>query len=676
MLTKTTIAFAGLMTCAQAFAQTDSIAPIDTAGGITNRNHNLQGVAVKAKVATRRMAGAENGMVIGQKELFRAACCNLGESFETNPSVDVSYTDAATGIKQIKLLGLSGTYVQMLSETLPDFRNSALPYSLGYVPGSWLKAIQVSKGCSSVKNGYESITGQMNIDYLKPEDEEQTNLNLYANTKTKVEANASHNWHITNRLSTILMGHAEKSFKEHDENHDNFYDKPKATQYNIMNRWAYVGSKYIFHGGLSALHEERNGGQMHRISDITPLYKIGIEGSRYNAYMKHAFVLNAEKGTNIAFMTSATMQELSSKFGNKSYYANDKNAYMSLMYETNLTPMHNISAGVSLNHDFISQHISNKRLIWKGDSVPLRFHETETTPGAYAQYTFNLHNKIIAMAGWRIDNSSRFGTFATPRFHVKFQPVPLFGLRLSAGKGYRTVNALAEYNNLMASGRTLKIGNLKQERAWNYGASMAFVIPVSSKVLKINAEYYYTTFGNQAVVDYDSKLTTISIENLNGKSYSHTLQIDATYPFFEGFSLTAAWRYNDVKTTYGGKLMERPLTSKYKGLVTAQYKTPLEKWQFDVTLQLNGSGRIPNHSLGNGTVAYNNRFHAFEQLSAQITREFRYFSIYLGGENLTNFKQKNPIVNAASPWSNTFDPTLVWGPVHGAMAYVGVRAKF
>ena len=275
------------------------------------------------------------------------------------------------------------------------------------------------------------------------------------------------------------------------------------------------------------------------------------------------------------------------------------------------------------------------------------------------------------MAGIRIDHSNIYGTFVTPRFHVKYVPNDVVSLRLSAGKGYRTVHALAENNNLLASGRTLVINDLEQEAAWNYGISSSWNIPLFDKTLKLNAEYYHTHFNHQAVIDYDSDPTVIRIANLDGRSYSNTVQVDATYPIVSGLELTAAWRLNDVKCTYGGELMEKPLTSRYKGLVTASYKTPLGLWQFDATLQLNGGGRMPNY-IENG-ITKTERFSAYEQVSAQITRWFRHFSVYIGGENLTGFRQKRPIINAADPWSNTFDPTQVWGPVQGAMFYAGVR---
>lgn len=623
---------------------------------VADKAVDLQNVTITSRRSgTRRMGGAVNGVLINREELFKAACCNLGESFTTNPSVDVNYSDAATGAKQIKLLGLSGTYVQMLTENLPNFRGAAAPYSLDYVPGPWMNSIQVSKGSSSVRNGYESITGQIDVEYLKPDNDEGVTVNLYGGTLGRLEANADANVHLDDKLSTEVLLHYQDDLGHHDMNDDGFLDQPNVRQWNLQNRWKWKGDHYLFHGGFGMVKEKREGGQTHHTAPNTHhFYKIGIETDRYEGYMKHAFILDPEHGTNIALMGNVSMHLLDANYGEKHYSVNQKNAYAQLLFETNFTEQHNLSAGLSLNYDYLTKD------------------DKETTPGIYAQYTYNLNDKIVAMAGIRADHSSRYGTFVTPRFHLKLTPNEIVSLRLSAGKGYRTVHALAENNNLLASGRQLVIDDLEQERAWNYGVSSSFYIPLFGKTLKLNAEYYHTHFTQQAVIDYDSNPSLIRITNLDGKSYSNTVQVDATYPIVKGLELTAAWRWNDVKCTYGGELMEKPLTSKYKGLVTASYKTPLGLWQVDATLQLNGGGRMPTPVDG----LWDERFQAYEQVSAQITRWFRHFSVYIGGENLTAFRQKQTIINAADPWSSRFDPTMVWGPVHGAMFYAGVRVNF
>ena len=646
-----------LMLCTTVLGQT-----VDSITTDSIKTMSLNDVTITARRSgTHRIKGAENAAVIGREELFRAACCNLGESFTTNPSVDVNYSDAATGAKQIRLLGLSGTYVQMLTENLPNFRGAAAPYALDYVPGPWMKSIQVSKGASSVRNGYESITGQIDVEYLKPDDDQGLTVNLYGNTLGRLEANADANVHLDGRLSTELLLHYQDDYGHHDQNDDGFLDQPNVRQWNLQNRWKWRGDRYLFHGGISMVKEQRDGGQTHHTAPgVHHLYTIGIETDRYEGYMKHALVLSPEHGTNVALMGNVSLHKTDACYGLKQYGVDEKNAYAQLMFETNFTPQHNLSVGLSLNHDYLKEEV------FVNGATPAS--TQETTPGAYAQYTYTLDTRLTLMAGLRADHSSHYGTFVTPRFHLKFTPVEALTFRLSAGKGYRTVHALAENNYLLASGRALVIDDLEQESAWNYGVSSSLYVPLFGKTLKLNAEYYHTRFSHQAVIDYDTDPTQIHIANLDGRSYSNTVQVDATYPVVSGLELTAAWRWNDVKTTYGGVLMEKPLTSRYKGLVTASYKTPLGLWQADVTLQLNGGGRLPSTQL-----PWDTHFSAYEQLSAQVTRWFRHFSVYIGGENLTGFRQRQTIVNAADPWSPAFDPTMVWGPVHGAMGYAGVR---
>lgn len=649
----------------------------------TLNDQTLEGVTVTTrKVGVRRVGGAVNAHEILKDELFKAACCNLGESFVNNPAVDVNYSDATTGARQIKLLGLSGTYVQMLTETLPNFRGAALPYGLGYVPGSWMKSLQVSKGNSSVKNGYEAIAGQINVEYLKPEDPEGVGVNLYGSTMGKFEANVDGNLHINNNknLSTELLAHFENNWYHHDGNGDGFQDDPQVRQYNLQNRWFWRTDKYILHAGIGALKEDRMSGQLAHSNHVAPTatpFRINISTERYEAYAKNAFILDHERGSNIALLGSVSMHKQNADYGIKNYNVNQKNAYAALMYETNFTQQHNLSLGVSLNHDYFNQTatVANATPAIFGNFYNTgRMKESETVSGAYVQYTYNLNSRLTAMAGFRIDHSNVYGTFTTPRFHLKWTPADFATMRLSVGKGYRSPHALAENNYLMASGRKLIIDDLKQERAWNYGANFAFLIPIANKMLKLNAEYYYTHFSSQTVIDYDTNPLELHITNLKGESYSHTFQVDLSYPLFKGFELTAAYRYNLVKATYNNQLLWKPLQSKYKGLLTASYKTPMSIWQFDATLSLNGGGRLPqSYMLSSDQPAWSSSFNAYAQLGGQITRNFRKFSVYVGGENLTNYKQKNPIIGFHTPWANTFEPTLIYAPISGAMAYVGIR---
>lgn len=619
----------------------------------------------------------ENVDMITSTELCRAACCNLGESFVTNPSVDVSYSDAATGAKQIRLLGLSGTYVQMLTENIPNFRIAAAPYGLGYVPGPWMQSIQVSKGISSVKNGYEALTGQINVEFKKPQQPEPDYLavNLFGDTGGRIEGNADATFKLGKRWGTTLLAHYEKETTTHDSNKDGFIDVPQVEQYNFMNRWTYSNEKYIFQAGLKAINEERNSGQvsdraLHKLQNAP--YLISIKTDRYEAFAKNAYIFDKEHNTNVALILSGSWHKQDALYGLRTYALKQRNAYASLLFETELSKRHSLSTGLNFNYDGLSRHY---RLEHNASIQPVKGKDKEKVAGAYAQYTFNLNDAFLFMAGIRADHSSEFGTFVTPRAHIKFTPNTFMNFRLSAGKGYRTAYVIDENNYLFSGSRKIVVTtNPLREEAWNYGFSGAFKIPLAGKLLNLNIEYYYTNFSKQAVADMDSDPHAILFYQLKGRSYSQVVQVEASYPFFKGLMLTAAYRYTDARTNYGGHLLERPLTNRYKALLTASYKTPLEIWQFDATLQLNGSGRMPTpYLLPENQLSWEHRYKGFPQLSAQVTRYFRNWSIYIGGENLTNFKQKNPIVDAAAPWGDRFDPSMVWGPTHGAKAYIGLR---
>ena len=536
----------GLLISQQMLAQTDSIA----------NTQELSDVVVTATNGIKSKFRADNTEIIGKGQLIRAACCNLGESFTTNPSVDVSYSDAATGARQIKLLGLSGTYVQMLTENIPNLRGAALPYSLGYVPGPWMQSIQVSKGASSVKNGYESTTGQINIEFLKPQGVDGVRANVYQDSELKTEVNLDGSIHLNDRLSTATLLHFENRQMDHDGNSDGFMDMPKLRQYNLMHRWAYVSPRWISQLMLRGLRDERDGGQSRKHANPVssePLYSTSVKTNRYEMQWKNGFTINADHNTSVALMLHGSWHDADHIFGMTQYDVTQKNGYAQLMFETDFNDNHNLSVGASFNHDYYDERFNPLGASANAESKVTK----ETTPGIYAQYTYKLGEKLTVMPGVRWDHSSHYGSFVTPRLHIKYSPSSVITFRTSVGKGYRSPHALVENVTLLASGRDIIIdSDIKQEEAWNTGASIGMNIPISGKNLELNAEYYYTDFKHQMIMNFDGAKGehTLSIENLDGKSYSHTLQVDATYPLLSGMSATAAFRLNDVKCTYDGVL--------------------------------------------------------------------------------------------------------------------------
>lgn len=634
-------------------------------------NNELNEVIVEKTVpgTLRPRTELMNSEHLSRKELHRAACCNLSESFETNPSVDVSFSDAVTGAKQIQLLGLSGTYVQMLTENYPNFRGPAAVYGLDYIPGTWMESIQISKGAASVKNGYESITGQMNVEYKKPQTADPLTLNLFASDAGRYEGNAEGFINLNDKLSTGLFLHYSNENDSHDDNNDGFLDMPKKHQFNVMNRWNYINGKYASQYGVRFVQDYRTSGQdRHTMksenSHLKP-YEIEVNANRAEFFTKNSLTLDEHTNENVALIFTGSYHDQKSKYNVNKYNVYESNLYASLMYEKEFTQEHRFSTGLSMNWDKFNQsyHLANPVTMQKGE---------ETTTGGYAQYTFNKNDKFVALAGIRLDYSTLYKLFITPRLHLKYMPAEWVNIRASIGKGYRSVFVMPENSYFLASSRKINIDdNLRQERAWNYGTSISFYIPIAGRDLELSGEWYYTDFNNQVVIDVDSNPHAVSFYNLDGKSYSNSFQIQASYPVFKGFNLLGAYRWIDTKTTYGGIKMRKPLTSKYKALITASYETPLKKWQFDLTTQFNGGGRMPKPDAVNPLWGEN--FGAFTVMNAQITKNFRTWSIYAGAENILDKTQKNPIISSDNPYSSDFDATMVWGPTQGRKFYVGLR---
>lgn len=637
----------------------------------------LDEVVVTTPKGPRKLMGVTNSELITASELKRAACCNLGESFTTNPSVDVNYTDAATGARQIRLLGLSGSYVQMLTENIPNFRGAASPYGLGYIPGPWMQSIQVSKGASSVKNGYESITGQINVEMKKPQLDPSLSVNGYYDMMNKLELNADGNLHLGRNWSGGLLTHFENGFSGHDSNDDGFIDMPRVRQLSAMPRVAYLGRNYVFQAAAKILDERRISGQdthhAHPSMMDMPLYEIRIDTRRWEAFAKNAYMFDRDNDGNVALILSGSRHDQDAAYGLRICNVDQREAYASLMFERKWRGVHALSAGLSFNYDYYRFHY---RMQADGGLPLSRSVSREAVGGAYAQYTLNLDDKVVAMGGVRYDYSDVYGAMVTPRMHVRYNPSEAVTIHASAGKGYRSPHPLAEYSYLLASSRKIDIApGLRREAARNFGAGAGWTLYPAGKRLKFSGEYYYTDFSDQLMLNLDRDPHAAYIYSDNGRSYSHSLQIEATFEPLSELSVTAAWRFTDVKADYTGHgLSQKPLTSRHKGLLTVGWSPDMGLWQVDATFVLNGPGRMPTpYEKADGTLSWPERYKAFPQLNAQVTRNFRHWAIYVGGENLTGFRQNNPIIGASDPWGPDFDATMIYGPLHGAMVYVGFR---
>jgi hypothetical protein len=600
-------------------------------------------------------------------ELKRAACCNLSESFETNASVDVNYSDAITGAKQIKLLGLAGKYSQLQTENIPNLQGLASSYGLTYVPGSWMESIQVSKGTSSVKNGYESITGQINVEYKKPENKEKLFVNLFGNQFGRLEANVNSSIRVSPKWGTAVFAHVSNQSTHIDNNHDSFLDDPMFTQVNLYNRWSYLSDKMDGIFGIKFMTEERKGGQVGYYTSNEPaaqdFYGTSVKTNRLEASSKTGFFLN-RPNTSIGWINSFIYHDMNTFFGLNTYRGTQYHYYTNLIYQTYIKSTNQtITTGLSYKMDSYNEMLN--------DSA---FTSIEHVPGAYFEYTWIIPDKFTLLAGIRGDYDNLYGFFVTPRLHLKYNITKNTVFRASAGRGSRTANVVAENLSYLATSRQFHfMEKLKMEHAWTYGLNLTQYISILGKEMSVNAEVYRTDFTNQVIVDKEENISQIMVYNLKGKSYANTYQLEVKYELIPGMDVTAAFRYNDVKMTIDQKLQREPLVNQYKGLFSLSYATNLKKWQFDLTAQLNGSARIPSTVL----LPENYQMPAYSPvytiLNAQVTKFFKRWEIYLGGENLTNYKQQNPIIAADDPFGPYFDASNVWGPISGLKIYAGVR---
>ncbi len=613
--------------------------------------------------------------VISSAGLQRLACCNLSESFENSGSVDVSYSDAVTGAKHIQMLGLAGIYTQILAENMPLLQGLSYSQGLSYVPGTWMQSIQVSKGTSSVNNGFESITGQINTEFKRPHLADPFFVNVYANSEGKAEINADMAKQLSEHVAVGLLIHTESQLLKNDHNHDGFIDIPLSKQLNLYNRWN-IEKEGIYHiqYGLKALWDDKIGGQM----EFNPTqdkftnnhYGIGIHNEKYDLDAKHGFFLN-KNDRSIGIQTKATYHNQDAYFGYNRYDATEKSIYANIIFHTNIAnENHKMDVGSSFMYNHLNEYfnVPNIDTLWNNQY---------NTTGAFAQYTFDYQKVLTMIIGFRADYNNLYQWIYTPRFHVKYDISENSSVRFSLGKGSHFAYPVAENMSLMVSARKWYFnGSIKPEDAWNSGISFSHKIKIGDeKNIQINADAYRTEFINQLIIDNITHPNEVRIYELNGKSYSNSFQLNITASVIKHLDLTLIGRYNDVKQTYQGKLIQKALSPPFKGLFTASYNTKFEKWQFDATVQYIGKATIPDFSVNPEAYQLMTTSPDYTIIHFQITRRFKRWDIYGGVENLTNFTQHMPIIAHDDPFGNYFDASVIWGPIMGRMYYAGFRFK-
>ena len=675
----------------------------DTTGIYKDRTDSLQ-----ATVFTGRQSGnyLSRGKelrteVISSAGLKKMACCNLAESFENSASVTVGYSDAVTGARQIRLLGLSGVYTQMLDENRPSMRGLAAPFGLSYVPGQWLESIQVSKGLSSVNNGSESITGQINTEYRKPTDEKPLFLNASIMDDTKADFNIASSLQMGEKWSTVLLGHVSGNFKTYDHNHDGFRDDPRMLQFNVANRWLYYSQSGVqVRFGLRALQDSRQGGQDgydHRTYALASTSPWGsdITNRQLNAYVKVGVPISADNARNIAFVADYTLTDMDAWFGASKYFATQNSGFVNVLFQDEINDSHKFTLALGGTLDRYAEDFARK--VSTQALTPGKVNADFANIGFSGEYTFHAGNKFSSIIGLRGDWLNGEGLKFVPRLTLKYSPVEQVVLRANGGRGLRRALPLIDNIGVLSTGKafTGDYGRHLLEDAWTFGGNATFYLPFGkTEDTYISLDYFGTQFEEQMIVDYDHGANAIDFYALDGKrSYTNSWQADFNVVPVKGFTVTATFRYTDAKTEFEGRgLMERPMTSRYKGVLNLQYATNLNKWIFDFTASVNGKSRVYDFMKelrgDDGELIYVDGYtRAYPLLYLQITKRFKGIDLYLGAENLTNFRQKDVVIGTAvagtdgghsahksiDPSLPDFDASAVWGPIMGTKFYLGAR---
>ena len=650
------------------------------------KSQNIEGVKLLKLQDPTAIDSKSAGLTMNMngKELLKAACCNLSESFETNATVDVSYSNAVTGTKQLKMLGLDQKYTAITQEQLPQVHGLSAAYGLNFIPGKWIASIQLTKGGSTVVNGYESITGQINTELLKYKDKPETAINLFLDSNLRTEINLTSTQLLSEHWSQSVLLHGNGTFSERDSNNDGFLDQPKGNQINVAYLLDFNNlekSGLMSHFGINYVKDERNAGQkgydFSKPQNAQSLYGVGINTSRFQFWNKTGFVFKEKPGQSIGWMNQLTVHQQNSFFGLRNYDGKETSYYSNFIFEGILGNTNNkFKTGASFLYDSYNENYLTQN-----------YKRTETVPGLFFEYTLT-GVKYTLVAGVRADFHNLAGTQFTPRINFKYDIAPKTTLRLSAGRGFRTANIFAENQQYFASNRTLEIRNnggdiygLKPEIAWNFGASLVQKFKFLRRKSSFILDFFRTDFQHQVLVDLYQSPQKILFYNLEGSSFANSFQAQWDFSLAKNLDFRLAYKYYDVQANYISGKREVPFIPKNRGFANMSYATnKTEKggfWSFDLTYNLVGSQNLPTTASNPQEFQLGAKSSAFSTLNGQIAKNFNEkFRVYLGAENITSYKQNRPILDAQNPFGNYFDAGMVYAPIMPVNIYLGVDFKF
>lgn len=615
--------------------------------------------------------------VLSQNEFKKASCCDLSGCFGSNSSVEVAVTDIVTNTKEMQILGLDGSYTQILMDGIPNMSGLTSKYGLNSIPGTLINKINISKGANSVLQGYESISGIINIELKDFNSSEKFLLNGYMNNTLErhVNTNYAGKW---DKWSTIFSGHTAQESMRLDENGDGFMDAPLVTRYMGYNKWSFEDDdeEVSFDAAVQYVNEKRIGGQKGFSKDdmgSNSIYGQTVDLNSFKVYSKFGKTL--ENNDQVKGFFSYDVYDDLSYYGITRYNAKQKSLYANVFYETELFTDNMLKGGLSYRHELIDEDINFTHATSK--SYAGIYNKKESVPGAFLENVFTgLNRKLMVISGVRLDYHNKYDAIVTPRFLAKYEFTPETILRASFGTGFRTINLFNEYSNLFSSGRDIIIGEeLNPEKVVNFGVNLVQYVTIGDVHADVVVDYYKTNFINKIIPDYNSNSSRVTFENLHGSAGSDVFQVETNIRPFANLDIKNSYKYNTVKYSQNGIEEDAPFIAKHKILSNVSYSFDENKWGANVSMNWFGKQTLPDTKSNPIEYQQPSESEPFAVFNAQINKNFESFEFYAGLENIFDYKQANPIVSANNPFGQYFDTSFIWGPVKGREIYAGFRFK-
>ncbi len=621
------------------------------------------------------LSSNQNKEIITLKELRKAPCCNLSESFETSAVIDANYTNAALGTREIEMLGIRGIYSQIMIDSRPTMYNLAAPFAFDFIPGPWLKGVQVSKGAGTVVNGAEGLAGQINVDLVDPHDGPRLFVGAYANHQSRYETNIMTNRKLNQKWSTGTLIHLSSDGHHQDKNNDAFLDAPRKKQVNVMQRLHYYGLKWEGQVNVHGIWDQREGGQTHHPNPdhLEDLLQYNQTTKRLELFGNVGYIGFKDPGRSIGFQWHVQKHQYDAAYA-RNANGDDQSYYANLIFQEKFgTEKHTLQSGLSMRRSITEEGFSD-----------FLFNRREFIPGAFSEYSYNADVKESLFGytiGMRVDRYGDYGIKGTPRFSMRYQVQEYGTIRASAGRAYRMPNIISDNIHFIGLGRYYQVPSIGLDIANNYGLSYNQKIFIGGPAeWNISLDLYHTFFKYQNIQDIESAVRYVTSSYLSKGSRINFALIQHQFQLNSNFGFKLAYKYTDAKYRLADQspLLQKMYLPKHRALATIDLNSNENIWIGNFTLQWVGSQRLLDISSYPipGSASQASKSPSYIIINVHASRNIGDWELYSGIENATDYVQPFQIVGNTATGSRFFDATRLYAPNMGLRWYGGLKYTF